>query len=364
MVDGHDVVPDVHEVLGRMATFADRVRSGDVARGHRRDDRRPSSTSASAAATSARRWPILATEAFGDRNLRCRFVSNVDGADITGNLADLDPATTLFIVSSKTFTTIETLTNAARGPPLADGAARRATRSASTSSPSAPTPRRSPRSASTPANMFGFWDWVGGRYSVDSAIGLSLMLSIGPGAVPPSSSTASTPSTATSCEAPLHVNAPVMHGDARHLVRQRARCRDQGGAAVRPRAAPLPRLPAAARHGVATARACASTAQPVTTTTGPDRVGRAGHQRPARVLPTAAPGHAAGADRLHRLRPAQPSAARPARPADGQPVRPGRGAGVRQDARRGDRRGHPRAPAGRIGCSPATVRAPRSWRRG
>ena len=110
-VDGHDVVPDVHEVLGRMATFADRVRSG-AWRGatgetiaHRRQHRH------------RRQRPRPGDGLPGDRGVRparpaCRFVSNVDGADIAGNLADLDPATTLFIVSSKTFTTIETITNA------------------------------------------------------------------------------------------------------------------------------------------------------------------------------------------------------------------------------------------------------------
>ena len=153
-VDGHNVVPDVHEVLQRMAAFADRVRSG----AWRGATGEPMQTVVNIGIGGSDLGPAmayLATEAFGDRSLRCRFVSNVDGADITGNLADLDPATTLFIVSSKTFTTIETLTNARQARQLADRGARRGRRSASTSSPSAPTPRRSPRSASTPRTCSG-----------------------------------------------------------------------------------------------------------------------------------------------------------------------------------------------------------------
>ena len=121
----------------------------------------------------------LATESFGDHNLRCRYVSNVDGADITDNLADLDPATTLFIISSKTFTTVETLTNARHArqwltAELGEAAVGKHFVAVSTNAAQV-----SAFGIDT-ANMFGFWDWVGGRYSVDSAIGLSLALSIGP----------------------------------------------------------------------------------------------------------------------------------------------------------------------------------------
>ena len=118
---------------------------------------------------------------YSDRDLTFRFVSNVDGTDFAEATRDLDPAETLFIVSSKTFTTLETMTNArtARAWALAGAAATRR-RSPSTSSPSRPTPRRSRKFGIDTANMFGFWDWVGGRYSMDSAIGLSTMIAIGP----------------------------------------------------------------------------------------------------------------------------------------------------------------------------------------
>ncbi len=177
-VDGRDVVGDVHAVLGRMASFADRIRSGEWvgATG------RPIRTVVNIGIGGSDLGPAmayLATRAFGRAELTCRFVSNVDGADLHENLSDLDPASTLFVVSSKTFTTIETITNAtaarrwlvdALGP---DAVPRHfvavSTNAAAVAAFGIDT-----------ANMFGFWDWVGGRYSVDSAIGLSLMIAIGP----------------------------------------------------------------------------------------------------------------------------------------------------------------------------------------
>jgi glucose-6-phosphate isomerase len=177
-VDGHDVVPDVHEVLDRMAAFADRVRDGSWvgATG------RPITTVVNIGIGGSDLGPAmayLATRAFGRADLQCRFVSNVDGADITENLADLDPATTLIVVSSKTFTTIETLTNAhaARAwlvDALGDAAVAQHFVAVSTNATEVAA------FGIDTTNMFGFWDWVGGRYSVDSAIGLSLMIAIGP----------------------------------------------------------------------------------------------------------------------------------------------------------------------------------------
>jgi glucose-6-phosphate isomerase len=126
--------------------------------------------------------PAMAAQAlrtFTDPDRTHRFVSNVDGADLHWALRDLDPATTLFVVASKTFTTQETLTNARRpGTWLTDELGE--TPSPATSSRCRPTPRRWPAFGIDTDNMFGFWDWVGGRYSLDSAIGLSLMLAIGP----------------------------------------------------------------------------------------------------------------------------------------------------------------------------------------
>jgi glucose-6-phosphate isomerase len=178
MVDGHNVVADVHEVLDRMTQFADRVRSG-AWRGATGETIRTVVNIGIGGSDLGPAMAFLATEAFGDHDLRCRFVSNVDGADITRNLADLDPATTMFVVSSKTFTTIETLTNAGQArrwltAALGDDAVSKHFVAVSTNA------EQVAAFGIDTANMFGFWDWVGGRYSVDSAIGLSLALSIGP----------------------------------------------------------------------------------------------------------------------------------------------------------------------------------------
>jgi glucose-6-phosphate isomerase len=178
MVDGHDVVPDVHEVLSRMATFAGRVRNGHWhgATGQRI---RTVVNIGIGGSDLGPAMAYLATAAFGQRDLQCRFVSNVDGADIHSNLVDLDPATTLVVVSSKTFTTIETITNATAArdwltAALGDDAVAQHFVAVSTNA------EKVAEFGIDTANMFGFWDWVGGRYSVDSAIGLSLMIAIGP----------------------------------------------------------------------------------------------------------------------------------------------------------------------------------------
>jgi glucose-6-phosphate isomerase len=177
-VGGRNVVADVHEVLDRMGDFADRVRSGAWvgATGQR------IKTVVNIGIGGSDLGPAmayLATQAFAQPGLACRFVSNVDGADIHQNLADLDPATTLFVISSKTFTTIETLSNARTARDwlvgsLGDAAVASHFVAVSTNATEVA------GFGIDPVNMFGFWDWVGGRYSVDSAIGLSLMLSIGP----------------------------------------------------------------------------------------------------------------------------------------------------------------------------------------
>jgi glucose-6-phosphate isomerase len=178
-VDDHDVVPDVHEVLGRMRGFADEVRSGRWL-GH---TGRPIRNVVNIGIGGSDLGPAMAYEAlrpYSDRSRTFRFVSNVDGADIAEATRDLDPAETLFIVCSKTFTTIETLTNArtARAwllDTLGDEAAvARHFVAVSTNA------EKVASFGIDPANMFGFWDWVGGRYSYPSAIGLSLMVAIGP----------------------------------------------------------------------------------------------------------------------------------------------------------------------------------------
>ena len=180
VVDGKNVVPDVHAVLDKMAGFATGVRSGDW-KGHTGKRIR---NVVNIGIGGSDLGPVMAYEAlrhYSDRSMTFRFVSNVDGIDLLEATRDLDPAETLFVVSSKTFTTLETMTNAtsAREWSLAGlgGDARAVAKHFVAVSTNAE--RVSAFGIDTP-NMFGFWDWVGGRYSMDSAIGLSTMIAIGP----------------------------------------------------------------------------------------------------------------------------------------------------------------------------------------
>lgn len=177
--DGADVVPDVHEVLGRMAAFADKIRAGEWT-GH---TGKPIVNIVNIGIGGSDLGPVMAYEAlkhYSARTLTFRFVSNVDGTDFAEKTHDLDPAETLFIVSSKTFTTLETMTNAhtARAWSLAalgdEAAVAKHFVAVSTNADAV-----SAFGIDT-ANMFGFWNWVGGRYSMESAIGLSTMIAIGP----------------------------------------------------------------------------------------------------------------------------------------------------------------------------------------
>jgi glucose-6-phosphate isomerase len=178
-VDGENVVPGVHAVLDRMAHFAERVRSGEWT-GH--TGRRIKNV-VNIGIGGSDLGPAMAYEvlrSFTDRGLTLRFVSNVDGADLHEAVRDLDPAETLFIIASKTFTTIETITNAtsARSWLLARlGEEKAVARHFVALSTNA---EKVADFGIDTANMFEFWDWVGGRYSYDSAIGLSLMIAIGP----------------------------------------------------------------------------------------------------------------------------------------------------------------------------------------
>ncbi len=178
-VDGKNVVPDVHEVLDRMSDFADRVRSGAWTGYTGKRIRNVINIGIGGSDLG----PVMAYEAlkaYSQRDMIFRFVSNIDGTDFAEATRDLDPAETLFIVSSKTFTTLETMTNAHTAREWAlrtlgddQGIAKHfvavSTNAAEVTKFGIDT-----------ANMFGFWDWVGGRYSMDSAIGLSTMLAIGP----------------------------------------------------------------------------------------------------------------------------------------------------------------------------------------
>jgi glucose-6-phosphate isomerase len=180
IVDGVNVVPQVHAVLDRMRDFSNRIRSG-AWKGH---TGRPIRSIVNVGIGGSDLGPVMAYEAlkhYSDRGRTFRFVSNVDGTDLAEATRDLDPVDTLFIVSSKTFTTLETMTNAhtAREWLLAGlggdgkGVAKHFVAVSTNAEAVA-------EFGIDPANMFGFWDWVGGRYSMESAIGLSTMLAIGP----------------------------------------------------------------------------------------------------------------------------------------------------------------------------------------
>jgi glucose-6-phosphate isomerase len=180
VVDGHDVVPDVHAVLDKMSDFANRIRGGTWL-GHTGKRIR---NVVNVGIGGSDLGPVMAYEAlryYSDRNLTFRFVSNVDSTDFAEAVIDLDAAETLFVISSKTFTTLETMTNAhtARSWLLAklggdESAVAKHFVAVSTNDAEVA------KFGIDTANMFGFWDWVGGRYSMDSAIGLSTMLAIGP----------------------------------------------------------------------------------------------------------------------------------------------------------------------------------------
>ena len=180
MVDGEDVVPAVHEVLDKMGAFADRVRSGAWL-GH---TGRKIRNVINIGIGGSDLGPVMAYEAlkfYSDRALHCQFVSNVDSDDFAEAVCGLDPAETLFVISSKTFTTLETMTNAQtardwvlRGLGGDESCVAKHFVAVSTNA------EKVRAFGIDTENMFGFWDWVGGRYSMDSAIGLSTMVAIGP----------------------------------------------------------------------------------------------------------------------------------------------------------------------------------------
>jgi len=180
LVDDKNVVPEVHSVLNRMADFCNRVRRGEW-KGHTGKRIR---NVINIGIGGSDLGPVMSYEAlrhYSDRSMTFRFVSNVDGADFAEAVRDLNPAETLFIVSSKTFTTLETMTNAqtARGWSLSGLGGDEKSVAKHFVAVSTNAAEVSKFGIDT-ANMFGFWDWVGGRYSMDSAIGLSTMIAIGP----------------------------------------------------------------------------------------------------------------------------------------------------------------------------------------
>jgi glucose-6-phosphate isomerase len=178
-VDGTDVVAEVHEVLGRMADFANRVRSGDW-KGY---TGKPIKNVVNVGIGGSDLGPVMAYEAlrhYATRDITFRFVSNVDSTDFVEATRDLDAEETLFIISSKTFGTLETLTNATSARDWVVGALGSEDAVAKHFVAVSTNADKVSKFGIDTANMFGFWDWVGGRYSMDSAIGLSTMLALGP----------------------------------------------------------------------------------------------------------------------------------------------------------------------------------------
>ena len=179
LVEGEDVVPQVHDVLDRMSSFVAQIRSG-AWKGH---TGRAIRNVVNIGIGGSDLGPVMAYEAlrhYSERALRFRFVSNVDGTDFAEATLDLDPAETLFIISSKTFTTLETMTNARTAREWCLNALKSPQAVARHFVAVSTNHEEVSKFGIDTANMFGFWDWVGGRYSMDSAIGLSTMIAIGP----------------------------------------------------------------------------------------------------------------------------------------------------------------------------------------
>ena len=267
-----------------------------------------------------------------------RFVSNIDGTDFVEATRDLDPQETLFIISSKTFTTLETMTNArsAREWSLAglggdEEAVAKHFVAVSTNAEGV-----SEFGIDTD-NMFGFWDWVGGRYSMDSAIGLSTMLAIGPAHFDEMLAGFHAMDEHFQ-EADAGANLPMIMGLLSVWYSDFFGAETCG---VFPYDQYLHRFPAYLQQLTMESNGKHVTldGEHVDYDTGRDLLGRAGDQRPAQLLPADPPGDAADPGRLHRLRPLAERARRPPRQADVERLRPGRGAGLRQDRGAGARRG-------------------------
>ena len=292
IVDGKNVVPEVQAVLARMAAFSNRICRGDW-KGH--TGKRIKNV-VNIGIGGSDLGPVMAYEAlrhYCERHLTFRFVSNVDGIDFVEATRDLDPAETLFIVSSKTFTTLETMTNAqsARDWLLAGLGGDRSAVAKHFVAVSTNAEKVSAFGIDT-ANMFGFWDWVGGRYSMDSAIGLSTMLAIGPD------------NFRAMLEgfhemdqhfrtAPFEKNLPVLMGLLVVWYTGFFDAQNRRRAALRAILEAIPRLPATVDHGKQR-----QTRQP-RRRAGRLRhrshlLGRARDQRPAFLLPVDSSGHPAG----------------------------------------------------------------------
>ena len=248
-VDGKDVVPEVHAVLDKMTDFSNRVRSG-AWKGH--TGRRIRNV-INVGIGGSDLGPVMAYEAlrhYSDRAMTFRFVSNVDGTDFAEATRDLDAAETLFVISSKTFVTLETMTNAHTARDWAlralGGDPKAVAKHFVAVSTNA---EKVSEFGIDTANMFGFWDWVGGRYSMDSAIGLSTMLAVGPDHFRAMLSGFHEMDEHFRT-APLEKNLPVLMGLLSVWYNDFFGAQTVGGAAVRPVPQALSRVPPAAHHGV------------------------------------------------------------------------------------------------------------------
>jgi glucose-6-phosphate isomerase len=286
VVDGVDVIPEVHSVLNKMYAFANKVRSGEWVG----VTGKPIATVVNIGIGGSDLGPVMVYEAlqpYVQPGLTARFVSNIDPTDVAEKTKDLDPDTTLFIVASKTFTTLETLTNARlarswlldrlrdsgaieEGDEAANAAVAKHFVAVSTALD------KVAAFGIDPENAFGFWDWVGGRYSVDSAIGTSVAV-----------------------RNRVFQQRAGADGPVERVVRELLQSRHSCGVAVRAISASVPGVPATTHHGVQRQE------RPLRRFAGyhGDRrgvLGRARHQRPARLLPADPSGHAADSGRLHR----------------------------------------------------------------
>ena len=230
VVDGEDVVPQVHAVLDKMADFSNRVRSGEW-KGH---TGKPIRNVINIGIGGSDLGPVMAYEAlrhYSQRDLTFRFVSNIDGTDFVEATRDLDAEETLFIISSKTFTTLETMTNAHTARDWALKTLKDPAAVAKHFVAVSTNAEEVAKFGIDTANMFEFWDWVGGRYSMDSAIGLSTMIAIGP-----EHFRAMLDGFHQMDEhfrtAPFRTQLAGAHGAAGSLVQQLLRCADRGGSSV------------------------------------------------------------------------------------------------------------------------------------
>ena len=327
-----DVVPDVHEVLDRMADFAMRVRNGEWT-GFTGSGSGTSSTSASAAPTSGPRWRPRRCATTRTGADAFRFVSNVDGADIREAIERPRPGRDAVHRQQQD---LHDARDDDQRPDRRDWLlaklARRRGRRAHFVAVSTNAEKVAKFGIDT-ANMFGFWDWVGGRYSMDSAIGLSLMIAIGPDNFREmlAGFRAMDEHFLTT---PLRAQPAGADGPARHLVQRLLRLETH---AVLPYSQELTRFPAYLQQldMESNGKSVRLDGERVDVRHRADRLGHRRHQRPARLLPAAPPGHPDHAGGPDRVRRPHDRGRRPARPADGEPVRAGRGVRVRQDARAG-----------------------------